>query len=334
MPVISFSKVRGEDTANVVLTKFFERLEIEGNGAAISILEFILQVKNDSPLSLSKFDIIIPYVVSNVENVTETFTDPNLPDNQAYTNGLKLLDDKTKKYCIDGVEAVLASLSLPPEIETKEDYTKVRIKFKKMSIGEGIAFRLKFTIHNFAAIHNSLGAFELALYYTWVLENHIEKMQEYGVYGIEIDKRLCEMWVILPESMVYRMAIPEPQQIKLNHKYHLLSHDKFKSPRSALSWDLENTIFDLPGRALGDYISPGKGVRIYCEMTKPHVTQETFETRMNTALDTMEVLQGSANAAEKSLNFVAKHGKQSFIITLFFSAIAIIISAIALFKSL
>jgi hypothetical protein len=48
----------------------------------------------------------------------------------------------------------------------------------------------------------------------------------------------------------------------------------------------------------------------------------------------MEVLQGSANAAERSLNFVAKHGKKSFIITLFLSAIAIIISAIALFKSL
>jgi hypothetical protein len=308
MPVISFSKARDEDTANVVLTKFFERLEIEGNGAAISILEFILKVKNDSPMSLSKFDIVIPYVVSNVEDVTETFTDPNLPDNQAYTDGLKLLDEKAKKYRIDGVEAVLASLSSPPEIEKKEDYTIVRIKFKEKSLGESIAFRLKIAIHNFAAIHNSLGAFELALYYTWVLENHIEKMQEYGVSGIEIDKRLCEMWVILPESMVYRMAIPQPQQIKLYHKYHLLSYDKFNSPRSAMSWDLENTIFDLPGRALGDYISA--------------------------ALDTMEVLQGSANAAERSLNFVAKHGKKSFIITLFLSPIAIIISAIALFKSL
>lgn len=95
MPVITFSKAPDEATANVVLAKFFERFEIESNGTAIGVLEFIVQVKNDSP-TLSKLDVVIPHVVSNVENVTETFTDFNLPDNQAYTNGLELLDEKDK----------------------------------------------------------------------------------------------------------------------------------------------------------------------------------------------------------------------------------------------
>lgn len=131
MPVITFSKAPDEATADVLLAKFFERLEIERDGTAICVLEFIAQVKNDSPLSLSKLDVIIPHVVSNVENVTETFTDLNLFDNQAYTNGLELLDEKDKKYCIDGVVAGIASLSSPPETDTKEDYTRIRIKFKK-----------------------------------------------------------------------------------------------------------------------------------------------------------------------------------------------------------
>lgn len=334
MPVITFSKAPDEATANVVLAKFFERFEIESNGASISVLEFIVQVKNDSPLTLSKLDVVIPHVVSNVENVTETFTDFNLPDNQAYTNGLELLDEKDKRYRIDGVVAVIASLSSPPETDTKEDHTIIRIKFKKMIPGECRAFRLKMTIPNFAVIYNSLGIFELSLYYAWVLPSRIEKMQEWGVSGIPIDRRLCEIWVILPEDTVYRRAIPEPQQIKVKHTHHLLSNDKLNSPRSAVYWDFEDTVFDLPGRALGDYISPDKGVRIYCEITKPHVTPETFETRMGTTLDTMETLQESAIAAGESLKFIAKHGKKSFIIFLILSAMAIIISVIALFKSL
>lgn len=203
-----------------------------------------------------------------------------------------------------------------------------------MISGESKAFRLKMAIPNFAVIYNSLGIFELSLYYAWVLPSRIEKMQELGVSGIAIDRRLCEIWVILPEDTVFRRAIPEPQQIKVRHTHHLLSNDKLDSPRSAVYWDFEDTVFDLPGRALGDYISPDKGVRIYCEITKPHVTLETFETGMGTTLDTMEKLQESAIAADKSLNFIEKYGKKTFVITFILSAMAIIISAIALFKSL
>jgi hypothetical protein len=35
---------------------------------------------------------------------------------------------------------------------------------------------------------------------------------------------------------------------------------------------------------MGDYIAPNKGVRIYCETTKPHVTPETFNSKMGTLL--------------------------------------------------
>ena len=67
---------------------------------------------------------------------------------------------------------------------------------------------------------------------------------------------------------------------------------------------------------MGDYIAPNKGVRIYCETTKPHVTPETFNFKMDTALDEINNLQQSASKAKKSLNFIANYGKQSFIITL------------------
>lgn len=334
MPVITFSKAPDETTADVLLAKFFERLQIDFDGTAISVLEFIVQVKDDSPLGLSKLDIIIPHIVSEVEDVTETFTDIDLFENQIYTEGLKLLDDEDEKYSIDGVEAYLKSLSSPPKTDIKDDYyTVVRIKFNKIIPGTCGAFRLKMTIPNFANIYKSVGVFELPIYYAWALSSHIETMHEWGVNGIPINRKLCETWVTLPKDTLCGKAIPPPQQIKVRHMYQMLSNAMLDPPRSAVYWDLEDTVFDLPGRSLGDYINPGEGVRIYCETTKPHTASETFETTMNAASDTMKNLMESVIAAENSLEFIAKHGKKSFIITLILSAIAIIISIIALIKN-
>ena len=90
MPVITFSKTSDEASANILLTKFYERLQIESNGTAISVLEFIAQVKSNSTFNFSKLDIVIPYVVSKIEDVTDTFTDKNLVTNQLYTNGFEV----------------------------------------------------------------------------------------------------------------------------------------------------------------------------------------------------------------------------------------------------
>jgi len=64
------------------------------------------------------------------------------------------------------------------------------------------------------------------------------------------------------------------------------------------------------------------------ETTKPHVTSETFEAKMGTALDGLKDIPGSTEKAADSLNFIAKYGKPSFILTLFMGLIAILISVI------
>lgn len=329
MPVITFSKAPDEANASALLTKFFERLQIESDGSAICVLEFIVQVKDDSPSCISKLDIIVPHVVSGIEDVTETFEDPNITENQAYTEGFKHLDDNS--YKIDGVVAYLMSLSSTPEKTIRDNcYSEIRVKFNEINIGDSGAFRLKMIMPDFAKIYESVGIFELSLYYSGALSSRMERMQEWGVNGIPIDRKLCETWVILPTDTLCGKAIPPPQQIKVRHIYKILSRERLETPRSAVYWDLEDTAFDLPGRSLGDYIKPSEGVRIYCETAKPHVASEAFNTTMNDTLSTIERLKESAINAEESLRFISKFGKKSFVITLFFSIIAIILALIGL----
>jgi len=326
MPVSSFSKAPGEESADVIIYNFFERLEIDCDGDAISVLEFIVQVMDGSPTSLSKLDIIIPNMVSNVEDVTETFFDPTLTDNQVYTNGFDCINEQENIYNIDGIEAFISPLISKPDVEMKDEYSRIRIKLNKIDPGISRAFRIKINISNFAKIYSSLGVFEIPMYYAWALTSSIEDIKEWNVNGIEINRKYCEIWVTLPAEHLFRMAIPTPQQIKVDHEYKILNHDKFITPRSAVYWDLEDNVFNLPGREMGDNIKPGKGVRIYCEITKPHVTPDSFERKMSVAIDKMENLAEKAIKAEKSLNFIEHYGKKSFIITFLISIAAIIVA--------
>lgn len=326
MPVLTFSKTADEVSADILLTKFFERLQIDCDGKAISVLEFIVHVKDDSPLSLSKLNIIIPHVVSKIEDVTETFEDANLIDNQIYSNGFEIIDANNKKYKIDGLEVNLANLTSSPSITATERYSEIKIKFDKIHSGSSGAFRLKMSIPEFANIYTSLGVFEISLYYGWALSDHMDSVKEWEANGVPIDRKLCEMWVTLPKGTLCGKAIPSPQQIKMKHQYEILSNDLLETPRSSVYWDLEDHTFDLPGRSLGDLVKPGTGTRIYCETNRPHISADTFEEKMKTSFTMMDKLNKSAIEAESSLSFIAKHGKQSFIITLVVSILAIIIS--------
>ena len=330
MPLILISKAADQASAEVSIVKFVERLQIEDSGDALCVLEFIVQVEPDSPNGLTKLDVICPNDISNVENVTETFSDSNLFDNKWYTGGFRCLDPMQKKYCIDGIVTFLTSLSSDIVSERRKDFTNIRLSFREINPGDSMAFRLKMSLPKISKNNNSLEIFELSVYYWAIPPEHTETWKEWGVLGIPINRNLCEIWVTLPEENVFRWSIPRPQQIKVDHKYSLLSNDKLDTPRSAVYWDLEAAVFDLPGRELGDYIAPTKGVRIYCETTKPHVTPETFNFKMGTALDEINELQQSASKAEKALNFIATYGKQSFIITLVLSFIAIIIAVISI----
>lgn len=329
MPVMLFCRTLAEQNAEVNISKFYEGLEFEIDKDTISVLEFIIHVKDESPIYLSKLDIVVANFLSEVKDQTSTFKNINLYDNQAYTQKLEVLDETKNKYCIDGIIAHLACLSSPPSLDAKKGaYSTIRLNFDKINPGDSKAFRLKITIPNFGTFYNSLGIFELSVYYPAILPKHLETMKEWGLIGIPIDRKLCEIWVILPGDTIFRRAFPKPQQIKINHMYHLLSANKINPPRHAIYWDLEDAVFDMPGRDLGDYIAPSKGVRIYCETTKPHVTPETFEAKMGTALDGLKDIQGRTEEAAGSLNFIAKYGKQSFILTLFMGLIAILISVI------
>ena len=333
MPVITFSKTSDEASANILLTKFYERLQIESNGTAISVLEFIAQVKSNSTFNFSKLDIVIPYVVSKIEDVTDTFTDKNLVTNQLYTNGFEVLNENDRKYKIDGLETYIALLSSDPKIRTEDKYTEIRIQFDKILPGESVAFRLKMTIPKFADIYRSLGVFEFSLYYTWMLSTYLETMREWEANGIPINRKLCEIWITLPQDTLYGKGIPIPQQIQVRHTTQILSNDILDPPRSAVYWDLEDTVFDLPGRPIGDYINPGNGVQIYCETVKPHVTAESFEKKIKTTIDMLDSLIKSIKEAERSLNDITQLGKKSIIITFILSAIAIIIAIISLINS-
>lgn len=326
MPVSSFSKVPGENLAEVIIDNYFERLEIDCEGDAIAVLEFIIQVNDSSPISLSKLDIIIPNIVTQAEDVTKTFFDLTLHDNQVYTQGFECINEQEKIYNIDGIEAIISPLIIKPEVELKEEYSRIRIRLNKIDPGISRAFRIKINISNFAKIYPSLGVFEIPMYYAWALSSSIEDIKEWNVNGIEINRKYCEIWVTLPREYLFRMAIPQPQQIKVDHEYKILSHDKYNIPRSAVYWDLEDNVFELPGRNMDDKIKAGKGVRIYCEITKPHVTPDSFERKMSIAIDKMEHLAEKAIKTEKSLNFIERYGKKSFIITFLISITALIVA--------
>ena len=156
-------------------------------------------------------------------------------------------------------------------------------------------------------------------------------MKEWEVNGIPIDKKLCEVWIVLPKDTLCGKTIPSPQQIKMKHTREILSNDLLEVPRSAVYWDFQDPIFDLPGRPLGDVLKPSAGVRIYCETTRPHISADTFEEKMKTTFNMMDKLKESAIGAESTLRFIKQYGKQSFIITLFLSVVAIPISFLSLF---
>ncbi len=313
MSVILISKAGDEAKAGVVvkIVKFVERIQIERTGDAFCFLEFIANVEAGSPKGLSKLDVIVPQDIAGVEDITDTFTDVNLFDNQQYTEDFRCLDQTQKKYYIDGIEAFLAEINKLSSSKLGNKISILRIKFQEIGPEESGAFRLKLRIPNFARIHNSLMIFELSLYYRMALPEHIEMIREWGVLGIPMERSLCEIWAVLPEETVFRWAIPNARMVKMDHTYSVLSNKKI-SPRSAVYWDLEDDIFDLPGRKLGNLIDPNKGVRIYCETNKPHVTPDNFDKEMT--------------KAHESLKFIAKYGKLSFILTFIFSLFAIIIA--------
>jgi hypothetical protein len=78
MPVMLFCKTLGEQNAEVIISKFYEGLEFEIDKDTISILEFIVQVKDESPISLSKLDIVVANFLSEVKDQTSTFKNINL----------------------------------------------------------------------------------------------------------------------------------------------------------------------------------------------------------------------------------------------------------------
>ena len=157
MPVMLFCKTLAEQNAEVIISKFYEGLEFEIDKDTISILEFIVQVKDESPISLSKLDIVVANFLSEVKDQTSTFKNINLYDNQAYTQKLEVLDETKNKYCIDGIIAHLACLSSPPSLDAKKGaYSTIRLNFDKINPGDSKAFRLKITIPNFGTFYNSI----------------------------------------------------------------------------------------------------------------------------------------------------------------------------------
>ena len=91
MSVILISKAGDEAKAGVVvkIVKFVERIQIESTGDAFCFLEFIANVEAGSPKGLSKLDVIVPQDIAGVEDITDTFTDVNLFDNQQYTEDFR-----------------------------------------------------------------------------------------------------------------------------------------------------------------------------------------------------------------------------------------------------
>jgi hypothetical protein len=158
MPVMLFCKTLAEQNAEVIISKFYEGLELEIDKDTISVLEFIVRVKDESPIYLSKLDIVVANFLSEVKDQTSTFKNINLYDNQAYTQKLEVLDETKNKYRIDGIIAYLACLSSPPSFEAKKAYSTIRLNFDKINPGDSKAFRLKIKIPNFGTFYNSLGA--------------------------------------------------------------------------------------------------------------------------------------------------------------------------------
>jgi hypothetical protein len=85
MPVMLFCRTLAEQNAEVNISKFYEGLEFEIDKDTISVLEFIIHVKDESPIYLSKLDIVVANFLSEVKDQTSTFKNINLYDNQAYT---------------------------------------------------------------------------------------------------------------------------------------------------------------------------------------------------------------------------------------------------------
>lgn len=129
MPVMLFCKTLAEQNADVIISKFYEGLEFEIDKDTISVLEFIVQVKDESPIYLSKLDIVVANFLSEVKDQTSTFKNINLYDNQAYTQKLEVLDETKNKYRIDGIIAYLACLSSSPSLEAKKSLFNYKTKF-------------------------------------------------------------------------------------------------------------------------------------------------------------------------------------------------------------
>ena len=171
MPVILFCKATDESSADVIVSKFYAGLELGADEDTICGLEFIIEVNDGSPISITKLDIVMPNIVSTAEDLTATFEDVNLYDNQAFTRGFRVLDRPRKKYCIDGIYTFLASLTSTPRIEQQTNYTTIRLRFDEINPGESRAFRLKTVLPEFANFYNSLGIVELSIYYPAILPN-------------------------------------------------------------------------------------------------------------------------------------------------------------------
>lgn len=353
MPLILFSKIREEESAKILVTKFLDRIYINPDGTAEGVLEFILFNTEESEQAISAINILMPITIDpdGLRDISGSFTDPNLHVNKVYTNGLKCINPASKLYSIDGKEGIVEAELDKRDfliINNADRFCNIKLNFQ-LPPGTTRAFRILYRALNFAQVYQSCGLltyyFNHRSYYT----KHFDVIDRYVGHAIGIDRRLCEIDITLPEEFIYHFSLPLPTFIKSDQNMDLCANTLLPSPRTSMYYDVESESFSLPGRAIPNIIKPmpGSGIRIYLEFKKPEVSLDTFsivtdrtkeelahiESRLSRTMEITEKLSSVLSIAENKISSILKQSKVAFVITVILSMIAIAFALLSIFRS-
>jgi SIR2-like protein len=161
MTVVGFAKKMEESTTNCEVIKFSTEYCLDEAIAATEssslraeqLLELVIEVKADSPSSLSALEIFLEKDVSYKENITSSYLKQGLVNEGKYTGEFQIKDVEKRLITIDGIRDVQIPEESATQIELTQlqDVKKVIVQFPKpIQSGNRVALRLLLDVSNFA----------------------------------------------------------------------------------------------------------------------------------------------------------------------------------------
>lgn len=287
MSFIAFLTKESKVDSGCEITKLSQNIYLDEEGNAQVGLELILNNNNDHT-KITGIQIVVPQIrdAKSIIDKSKTLLDPYNPWNKRYTNGYELLNSTEGHIILDGMGCHVIGFKDKEDIMVNESYGDIEIiniDFKKIaekgfdnipqrSVG---VFRMIIPFKDYTFGIEDAWCCSAFLYqkedlpdsFTQYLKDHINQI-------IKINKKPCDLHIILPPHMVCHSTIPNPAKVT-GRSYELFEKAKLEQKREGVTWRARFVLekeTHLQGEVKDEGLS-WTGMTCYCNYWKP-ITRE------------------------------------------------------------